>query len=68
MSRLVCAMCGRPMAPFCLLGGMAIGPKCAQRAGLTPAKARKNRDVVFVKRAPPVKGPQNLELFEGLTP
>lgn len=67
MSRLVCALCGRPTAPFCTLAGLPIGPKCAQRAGLTRAKARKNRRVVFLARPAPVKGPQNLDLFESLT-
>lgn len=66
MTRLVCALCGRPTVPFCLLGGMAIGPKCAARAGLTPSKAKKNRRVKFLARPAPVKGPQNLDLFEGL--
>lgn len=66
MSRLSCALCGRPTVPFCMLGGMAIGPKCAQRAGLTPAKSKKNRRLVFLARPAPVKGPQNLDLFEGV--
>lgn len=35
-----CVMCGRPMnRPALQLGKMALGPKCARRAGLIQPKA-----------------------------
>ena len=57
-------MCGRPTAPFVMIGREAIGPKCAKRAGLTPAKAPKGSRLRFVK-AKPVREefPQTLDLF-----
>ena len=62
--RPICAMCGRPTAPFVMIGREAIGPKCAKRAGLTPAKAPKCSRLRFVK-AKPVREefPQTLDLF-----
>ena len=63
--RPICAMCGRPTAPFVMIGREAIGPKCAKRAGLTPSKAPKGIRLRFVK-AKPVREefPQTLDLFE----
>lgn len=50
-----------------MIGREAIGPKCAQKAGLTPSKAPKGSRLRFVK-AKPVReeGPQTLNLFEHL--
>ena len=67
MSRLRCALCLRPTVPFCTLGGQPIGPKCAKGAGLTRERAKKIPGVAFLQRPAPVKGPTNLDLFEGLT-
>lgn len=36
--KLTCAICGRKTEPFVFVGLAAVGPKCAQRAGLTPSK------------------------------
>lgn len=62
--KLRCAYCGRPTDPFVMLGREAIGPKCAQRMGLTPRKAPKGSALKFVARRPPVKRPVNLDLFD----
>lgn len=58
-------MCGRPTAPFVMIGREAIGPKCAQRAGLTPGKAPKGSRLRFV-RVKPVRQdiPTTLDLFQ----
>ena len=37
-----CALCGRSMnAAAVLIGAMAVGPKCARRAGLMPLAAKR---------------------------
>lgn len=64
--RLTCVMCGRATEPFVMVGAMAVGPKCAQRAGLTPAKAPKGHRLQFV-RLPKGKReamPMTRDLFE----
>lgn len=63
----ICAICGRRTTPFAWLGSEPIGPKCAQRAGLTPAKAPKAGRVKFA-RVKPVRDdlPQTGDLFEGM--
>ena len=62
--RPICAMCGRPTAPFVMIGNEAIGPKCARKAGFT-GKTSKGSRVRYVGRAPAKpKGPQTLDLFE----
>lgn len=63
--RPICAMCGRPTAPFVMIGNEAIGPKCARKAGFTGAKAVRGSRVRYVGKAKPrPKGPQTLDLFE----
>ncbi len=60
----ICAMCGRPTNPFVMIGREAIGPKCAKRAGLTPAKAPKGSRLRFIRHhAPQPKYPETLDLF-----
>jgi hypothetical protein len=61
-------MCGRPTSPFVMIGREAIGPKCAQRAGLTPTRVPKGSRLRFV-REKPVRDdePTTGDLFEGLT-
>ena len=61
----ICAMCGRPTMPFVMIGNAAIGPKCARRAGLTPAKAPKGTKLKFLKLKPVREhDPQTLDLFD----
>ena len=63
--RPICAMCGRPTMPFVMIGSEAIGPKCARRAGLTPAKAQKGTKLRFLKLKPVREHiPQTLDLFD----
>lgn len=51
-----------------MIGREAIGPKCAKRAGLTPAKTQKGSRLRFVK-AKPVreKFPKTIDMFETKT-
>lgn len=51
--------------PFVMIGNEAIGPKCARRAGLTPAKAPKGAKLKFLKLKPVREHvPQTLDLFD----
>lgn len=65
--KLYCALCGRPMdQASVLIGTLPVGPKCAQRAGLTTLAQRKSGLVFPVVRrqvAKP-KQPETLDLFE----
>lgn len=64
--RLTCVMCGRPTEPFVMIGQSAIGPKCAKRAGMTPAKLPKTTRLKFVRpsKAPRQAMPTTRDLFE----
>jgi hypothetical protein len=60
-----CALCGRPTTPYAYIGAEAIGPKCAQRAGLTPAKATKGGRIKFAKApARRIKLPHTIDMFD----
>ena len=60
----ICAMCGRPTMPFVMIGREAIGPKCAQRAGLVPSKTPKGSRLRFVReKAVREPIPQTIDLF-----
>lgn len=48
----ICAICGRRTEPFVIAGTAVIGPKCAQRAGMTPKKAPKSGSLRFVRAKP----------------
>lgn len=61
--KLTCALCGRPTEPAAMIGNMAIGPKCAQKAGLL--KPRKGSKIVIFKRVKE-EGPQTMDLFDDL--
>jgi hypothetical protein len=62
--KATCAMCGRPTAPYVLIGREAIGPKCARRAGLTPARAPKGSRLRFVAYKPvKERGDETMDLF-----
>lgn len=63
MTRFRCGVCGRLTVPFALYVGVAIGPTCARRQGLTPARSRRNSRITFPKRPAPAPAPENLELF-----
>jgi hypothetical protein len=59
-----CALCGRPTAPYVLIGREAIGPKCAAKAGLTRARAPKGSRLRFVAYKPVREsGGETLDLF-----
>ncbi len=64
--RLICALCGKPTEPFAFIGAMAVGPKCARKAGIVPAKARKGSAIRFVKPVKRERLPQTLDLFDHL--
>jgi len=62
--RLICVLCGRKTEPFAFIGAMAVGPRCARKAGIVPAKIRKGSAIRFaspVKREP---GPYTPDLFD----
>ena len=51
--------------PYVMVGNEAIGPKCARRAGLTPAKAPRGTKLKFLKLKPVREhAPQTLDLFD----
>lgn len=63
----VCAICGRRTVPFVMIGSEAVGPKCAQKAGLTPGKAVKGSRLTFTRAARGKKNePRMVDLFEGM--
>jgi hypothetical protein len=58
-----CAMCGRKTAPFVFIGAIAIGPTCARKAGMVPAKAAKGSMLRFANPVRRDPDPQTMELF-----
>lgn len=64
---LTCCLCNRPMSSaHVFIGTMAVGPKCAQRAGLTE-KARKRHGalrLVGLQKAKKQDG-ETMDLFAG---
>lgn len=66
MIKAKCALCGRPTVPYALIGNMAVGPKCAARAGLQKGKVPKGSSVRFVAQkhtAARSREPETLDLF-----
>lgn len=66
MLKAKCALCGRPTVPFAMIGNMAVGPKCAARAGLLKGKLPKGASVRFVGQSQPgsrIREPETLDLF-----
>lgn len=58
---LICCLCGRSMSSAnVFIGSMAVGPKCAKRAGLTE-KARKRQGALRLS------GQQQAKKQDGLT-
>lgn len=62
--RLKCCLCGKPTKPFAFIGAMAVGPKCAQRAGLTPKKTKKGSAIRFAKPVPRAREPATIDMFD----
>jgi len=48
-----------------MIGSMAVGPRCAKRAGFLAPKQRKG-SVVILKRKRKEEGPETRDLFENL--
>lgn len=65
-----CALCGRLTEPAVMIGPMAVGPRCARKANLMPAKMPKGANVRFLKakRSPRAKEPETLDLFAEVEP
>lgn len=59
-----CALCGRITQPFAFIGAEAVGPKCAQRAGLVPGKTTKGSRIRFTKPVRRERGPETLDMFD----
>lgn len=65
---LTCCLCGRSMSSASVfIGAMAVGPKCARRAGLTE-KARKRQGVLRMASSHHAnkQDGQTIDLFTGL--
>lgn len=66
--KLTCAICGRKTVPFVFVGSEAIGPRCAAKAGFTPAKKTRGGRLRFANAKPAREvGPHTMDLFEELT-
>lgn len=65
MMKSNCALCGRPTVPYAMIGNMAIGPKCAARAGLLKGKLPKGSSVRFVGQPAAKRGrePETMDMF-----
>lgn len=64
--RMRCALCGKPTEPYAFIGAMAVGPKCAQRANLTPNKVRKGALIRFTVPKKRERGPETIDMFDQL--
>jgi len=64
--RYKCLFCEKLTTPFVWIGAMAVGPKCAQKHGLTPGKT-KSKAIRFTQAAKRERGPYTLDLFENGT-
>jgi hypothetical protein len=62
--RLTCCLCGRPTEPAAMIGNMAVGPKCARRAGLFVPKRKGS--VIILKRKRKEEGPETIDMFDNL--
>lgn len=62
--KMRCCLCGKPTEPFAFIGAMAVGPKCARKANLTPKKATKGSAIRFVKPVKRERGPETIDMFE----
>lgn len=64
--RLKCCLCGKPTIPYAYIGALAVGPKCAQRANLTPNKVRKGALIRFTVPKAKDRAPETIDMFEAL--
>lgn len=62
----MCCLCGKLTEPFAFIGAMAVGPRCARKANLTPAKTKKGSTIRFAKPVKRERGPETLDLFAEL--
>lgn len=62
--RMRCALCGKPTEPYAFIGAMAVGPKCAQKANLTPNKVRKGALIRFTVPKKRERGPETIDMFD----
>ena len=49
-----------------MIGNLAIGPRCARKAGIVPDRMPKNTGIKFLKHKPARKPSDNLDLFYDL--
>ena len=65
-----CAICGRTTRkPAAMIGTQAVGPKCAQRAGLLAKKPAAGASIKILRHGPSVKPAKEgvtMDLFEEL--
>jgi hypothetical protein len=64
--RMKCALCGKPTEPYAYIGAMAVGPKCAKKAGFAPGKIRKGALIRFTMPKKRQRGPETIDMFEQL--
>jgi hypothetical protein len=64
--KLICCLCGRPTRPFAFIGAMAVGPRCARKANIVPAKTKKGSAIRFAKPVKRERGPTTIDMFEAL--
>ncbi len=64
--RMKCVLCGKQTEPYAYIGAMAVGPKCARKAGITPGKTKKGAAIRFTKLAKRDRGPVTIDMFEQL--
>ena len=62
--RLRCCLCGKPTEPFAFIGAMAVGPRCARKAGIVPAKARKGSAIRFARPVKRDPDPATIDMFD----
>lgn len=60
--RMTCALCKRPTVPVAFIGHMAVGPKCAKKAGLIGPSAPRGVTLAIKPPAIPRCG-STLDLF-----
>lgn len=59
-----CAICGHATKPYAYIGSEPIGPTCARKAGIVPAKVPKGGRVQFASKIRASREEQP-DLFEG---
>ena len=64
--RLRCCLCWKPTEPFAFIGVMAVGPRCARKAGIVPTKTRKGAAIRFAKPVRVRQPSPQCDLFDQL--